>query len=343
MTANATYMRMEIEEIPDAAQRLLDGSGASLAEAGQRLKQLQPVMVATIARGSSDHAAAFLKYAIELTAGVPVASIGPSIMSIYGRELRLDGCAAISISQSGKSPDIVAMTQSARRNGALTVALTNTAGSPLAESADIAIDLAAGKEQSVAATKSFVSSVIAGLTILAHWTDDEGLSAALTKLPEALRRAVTVDWTPLLAALKDRNSLYVLGRGPALAIAQEAALKFKETCGIHAEAYSAAEVLHGPARIVEAGFPVLALASRDASEAGVAEIADRLANQGATAFATTDRVSVAQRIPFVETGHGITDALTLIASFYAFVEMLSRYRGFDPDHPPHLKKVTETV
>jgi len=343
MTANATYMRMEIEEIPDAAQRLLDTSRASLVEAGERLKRLQPVMVATIARGSSDHAAAFLKYAIELTAGVPVASIGPSIMSIYGRELRLDGCAAISISQSGKSPDIVAMAQSARRNGALTIALTNTAGSPLAESADIAIDLAAGKEQSVAATKSFVSSVIAGLSILAHWTDDQGLSAAITKLPEALRRAVTVDWTPLLSALKDRNSLYVLGRGPALAIAQEAALKFKETCGIHAEAYSAAEVLHGPARIVEAGFPVLALASRDASEAGVAEIADRLANQGATAFATTDRVAVAQRMPFVETGHGITDALTLIASFYGFVEMLSRHRGFDPDHPPHLKKVTETV
>jgi glucosamine--fructose-6-phosphate aminotransferase (isomerizing) len=336
-------MRMEIEEIPDAAQRLLDGSRDSLAEAGERLKRLQPVMIATIARGSSDHAAAFLKYAIELTAGVPVASIGPSIMSIYGKELRLDGCAAISISQSGKSPDIVAMAQSARRNGALTVALTNTAGSPLAESADIAVDLVAGKEQSVAATKSFVSSVIAGLSILAHWTDDAALSVALTKLPEALRRAVTVDWTPLLAALKDRNSLYVLGRGPALAIAQEAALKFKETCGIHAEAYSAAEVLHGPARIVEAGFPVLALAARDASEAGVAEIADRLANQGATAFATTDRVSVAQRMPFVETGHGITDALTLIASFYGFVEMLSRHRGFDPDHPPHLKKVTETV
>jgi glucosamine--fructose-6-phosphate aminotransferase (isomerizing) len=343
MAANATYMRMEIEEIPDAAQRLLDTSGAALAEAGERLRRLEPVMIATIARGSSDHAAAFLKYAIELTAGVPVASIGPSIMSIYGRELRLDGCAAISISQSGKSPDIVAMAQSARRNGALSIALTNTAGSPLAESADIAIDLAAGKEQSVAATKSFVSSVIAGLAILAHWTGDAPLRAALAKLPETLARAVTVDWTPLVAALKDRNSLYVLGRGPALAIAQEAALKFKETCGIHAEAYSAAEVLHGPARIVEAGFPVLALAARDASEAGVAEIADRLAHQGATAFATTDRVAVAQRMPFVETGHGITDALALIASFYGFVEMLSRHRGFDPDHPPHLKKVTETV
>jgi glucosamine--fructose-6-phosphate aminotransferase (isomerizing) len=343
MAAGATFMRMEIDEIPDAARRLLDGSAASLAEAGERLKRLQPVMVATIARGSSDHAAAFLKYAIELTAGVPVASIGPSIMSIYGRELRLDGCAAISISQSGKSPDIVAMAQSARRNGAFSIALTNTADSPLAGSADIAIDLAAGKEQSVAATKSFVSSVIAGLAILAHWADDGGLSAALTKLPEALSRAITVDWTPLLGALKDRNSLYVLGRGPALAIAQEAALKFKETCGIHAEAYSAAEVLHGPARIVEAGFPVLALAARDASEAGVAEIADRLARQGATAFATTNRVEVAQRMPFVETGHGITDALVLIASFYAFVEMLSRHRGFDPDRPPHLRKVTETV
>ena len=343
MAANATYMRMEIEEIPDAARRLLEGSAAQLAEAGERLKRLQPVMVATIARGSSDHAAAFLKYAIELTAGVPVASIGPSIMSIYGKELRLDGCAAISISQSGKSPDIVAMAQSARRNGALGIALTNTAGSPLAESADISIDLVAGKEQSVAATKSFVSSVIAGLAILAHWTGDNGLKAAIGRLPDALSRAVTVDWTPLLAVLRDRTSLYVLGRGPALAIAQEAALKFKETCGIHAEAYSAAEVLHGPARIVEAGFPVLALASRDASEAGVAEIADRLANQGATAFATTSRVATAQRIPFVETGHGITDALTLIASFYAFVEMLSRHRGFDPDNPPHLKKVTETV
>ncbi len=343
MGANATYMRMEIDEIPDATRRLLDFSAGQLAAAGTRLRKQQPVMVATIARGSSDHAAAFLKYAIELTAGVPVASIGPSIMSIYGRELRLDGCAAISISQSGKSPDIVAMAQSARRNGALLLALTNTADSPLALSADLSVDLVAGKEQSVAATKSFVSSVVAGLAILGHWVEDQALLASLRALPEVFSRAVTADWTPLLAALRDRNSLYVLGRGPALAIAQEAALKFKETCGIHAEAYSAAEVLHGPARIVEAGFPVLALASRDAAEAAVAEIADRLARQGATCFATTSRVAVANPLPFAETGHPITDALALIVSFYGFVEMLSRQRGFDPDHPPHLKKITETV
>jgi glucosamine--fructose-6-phosphate aminotransferase (isomerizing) len=343
MAPNATHMRIEIEEIPEATRRLLDLSGSRLAEAGAALRQLQPVMIATIARGSSDNAASFLKYAIELTAGVPVASIGPSVMSIYGRELRLEGCAAISISQSGKSPDIVAMAESARRNGALGIALTNTAGSPLAMASNIAIDLNAGVEQSVAATKSFVSSVVAGLSVLAHWVEDQSLLASLQALPQVFERAVTIDWTPVMGALRDRHSLYVLGRGPALAIAAEAALKFKETCGIHAEAYSAAEVLHGPARIVEAGFPVLALASRDAGEAGVAEIADRLARQGANAFATTDRVAVAQALPFVPTGHPVTDALSLIVSFYAFVEMLSRQRGLDPDHPPHLRKVTETL
>jgi glucosamine--fructose-6-phosphate aminotransferase (isomerizing) len=338
-----THMRMEVEEIPDATRRLLQDSADQLKAAGAALKAKQPAMVATIARGSSDHASAFLKYSIELVAGIPVASIGPSIVSIYGRELKFDGCAAIAISQSGKSPDGVAMEQSARRNGALCIALTNTPDSPLAQSADLAVDLRAGVETSVAATKTFVSSVVAGLSVLGHWTGDNALLASLEALPDAFGRSVTQDWTPLMAGLKGRDSLYVLGRGPALAIAQESALKFKETCGIHAEAYSAAEVLHGPARIVEQGFPVLALASRDAGEAGVAEIADRLTRQGANVFATTERVTQATRLPFVGTGHPITDALPLIVSFYAFVEMLSRYRGFDPDHPPHLKKVTETL
>src|SRR3954464_10830821 len=119
-----SLMRQEIEEIPDAVARLLGDGDADLRAAGAALRDRDPVMVATIARGSSDHAASFLKYAIELTAGVPVASIGPSIMSIYGRELRLAGCAAIPISQSEKSPDSVARAQSARRNGALTIALS---------------------------------------------------------------------------------------------------------------------------------------------------------------------------------------------------------------------------
>jgi len=340
---NATYMRQEIEEIPQAAARFLSESEGVLAAAGQALKRKNPAVIATIARGSSDQAAGFLKYAIELTAGVPVASIGPSIVSIYGRELKLDRAAAISISQSGKSPDIVAMAESARKGGALSFALTNTADSPLAAAADFTIDLRAGPEKSVAATKSFVSSIIAGLGLLAHWTADEKLLAALATLPVALEAAVGCDWSPLLAALDGHQSLYVLGRGPTLAIAGEAALKFKETCGIHAEAYSAAEVMHGPVRIVEAGYPLLVLASRDAAEASVAGIADKLAAQGAMTFITSDRVSAARSLPFALSGHPLTDALVLIVSFYGFVEALSRRRGFNPDQPPHLKKVTETV
>jgi glucosamine--fructose-6-phosphate aminotransferase (isomerizing) len=154
---------------------------------------------------------------------------------------------------------------------------------------------------------------------------------------------VSLDWSPLLNSLAGRDGLYVLGRGPSLAIAAEAALKFKETCGIHAEAYSSAEVLHGPARLVENGFPILALAARDAAEAGIAEVADRLAAQGANVLATTSRARSARILPSMETGHPLTDALTLIVGFYAFVECLSRQRGFDPDRPPHLRKVTETV
>jgi len=338
-----TFMRREIEEIPEAVGRFLGASEGLLANAGQALKRRNPAVVVTIARGSSDHAAAFLKYAIELTVGVPVASLGPSIVSIYGRTLKLERAAALSISQSGQSPDIVALAQTARQGGALSIALTNTADSPLGGTADFTIDLMAGPERSVAATKSFVSSVVAGLALLAHWAADDNLMAALATLPLALRDAIGCDWSPLLEALDGHNSLYVLGRGPSLAIAEEAALKFKETCGIHAEAYSAAEVMHGPVRIVEPGYPLLVLAARDAAEPSVAGMADKLAAQGALTFATSARTAAARHLPFAVSGHPLTDALVLIASFYGFIEALSRRRGFDPDHPPHLNKVTETL
>jgi glucosamine--fructose-6-phosphate aminotransferase (isomerizing) len=338
-----SLMRQEIEEIPAAITRLLGEGEAEFRAAGMALRERDPVAVVTIARGSSDHAAAFLKYAIELTAGVPVASIGPSIASIYGRPIRLARCAAIGVSQSGQSPDIVAMAEAARRGGALTLAITNVAGSPLARAAEFPLDLRAGPERSVAATKSFVASVVAGLVVVAHWTGNAELQTALARLPQGLGAALACDWGPILDVLSPQRSAYVLGRGPALAIANEAALKLKETCGIHAEAYSAAEVVHGPARIVEDGFPVLALAGHDAAEASVAEIADRLAGQGALAFATTSRAAAAEVLPAADTGHPITDALALVVTFYGMVEALSRRLGNDPDHPPHLRKVTETL
>lgn len=339
----ASRMRREIEAIPGAVARLLAVSHSELLQAGHALRERDPRFVVTVARGSSDHAAAFLKYAVELTAGIPVASVGPSIASIYGAQLKLAGSVCLAISQSGASPDIVTLAKSARRGGALVVSLTNTAGSPLAGASDCTLDILAGVEQSVAATKTFVNSAVAGLALLGHWQDDTPLLSALGQLPEQLCNAVHCDWSALTEALGATHSLFILGRGPSYAIANEAALKFKETCAMHAEAYSAAEVMHGPLALVKPGFPVLALAARDRSEPAMAEAADALAGRGATVFATTGRVRSAHRLACVATGHPLTDALALVVSFYAFVEAFARQRGLDPDHPPHLRKVTETL
>ncbi len=338
-----THMRQEINEIPEAAARLLDRSAADLAKAGQALREKDPAFLVTIARGSSDHAATFIKYAIELTAGRPVASLGPSLASIYGADLKLGGGAAIAISQSGKSPDIVAMAEAATKSGAVTVALTNTLPSPITQASLYAVDINAGPELAVAATKSFVNSIVAGLALLSEWTGDDALKAAVRALPDHLEKAVTLDWSEFASQLGDAESLYMLGRGPALAIASEAALKFKETSNMHAEAYSAAEVLHGPVALVEDKFPVLAFAARDAAEASIVEIVDSLAGKRALAFATSGEVKAAHKLPFVATGHPLTDALALIVPFYGFVEAWSRSKGFDPDQPAALKKVTETL
>lgn len=337
-----TNMRREIDEIPQAVARLLDRSGRALSAAGAALAARDPAFLVTIARGSSDHAALFLKYAIELQAGRPVASLGPSLASIYGATLKLDGAGAIAISQSGQSPDIVAMAEAATKAGAVSIALTNTVPSPIATACTHAVDIEAGPEIAVAATKSFVSSIVAGLAILGAWTGDRALQAAVADLPEKLEAAVRLDWSSLAAALGDAESLFVLGRGPALAIASEAALKFKETSGMHAEAYSAAEVLHGPVALVGARFPILALAARDAAETAVVTVADGLADKGALAFTTSAKAHRARQLPFVETGHPLTDALALIVPFYGFVEAWSRAQGLDPDAPVSLKKVTET-
>jgi glutamine---fructose-6-phosphate transaminase (isomerizing) len=343
MSMSRTHMRAEIEEIPAAVRRLLADPGNALRNAGLRLRGADPAVIVTIARGSSDHAATYLKYAIELTAGIPVASLGPSIASIYHAPLRLDRAACLAISQSGQSPDILALAARVRAAGAFTIALTNAIGSPLAAAANLAVALNAGPEKSVAATKSFVTSIVAGLAILAHWREDMALHAALAALPGQFEQAMATDWSALANALMTANSLFVLGRGPAHAIANEAALKFKETCGLHAEAYSGAEILHGPAALVRRGFPVIALIARDSAEPAMAATVSRLAAQGGKVFASSTAATGAELLPFVATGHSLTDPLALIVSFYAFIERLARQRGFNPDSPPDLSKITKTL
>jgi glutamine---fructose-6-phosphate transaminase (isomerizing) len=342
MTA-PSKMRLEINEIPQAAERLIQSSQKTIQELSRALKGKNPAFVATVARGSSDHAANYLKYIVEMQLGLPVASLGPSVASIYGSQLKMPLGAMIAISQSGKSPDIVAMAENARRGGSFTAAFTNVISSPLATVCDVALDIQAGPELSVAATKTFVNSVVAGLLLVAGWTTDRNLMEALYTLPAALSGAVETDWSALGESLEGRHSLYILGRGPAYAIACEAALKFKETSGMHAEAYSSAEVMHGPVSIVGEGFPVLALAARDQAQASIVSIADKLVEQGAKVFITSDLAENASPLPFAATGHPLTDALVQIASFYGFVEMLARSRGYDPDQPRHLRKVTETT
>lgn len=337
-----SHMAREVAEIPEAAARFLARSRPAVAEAAAALRAADPRLFVTVARGSSDHAASYLKYCIELASGVPVASVGPSVASVYGRVLRLSGAACIGISQSGRSPDLVEMMRAAGAGGALTIAITNQPEAPMAATSRHCLPLCAGEERSVAATKTFVTSALAGLALLAEWTGDGALHKAVADAPEAFARALALDWAPLAARLARAQSLYVLGRGPAFAMASEAALKFKETCGLHAEAYSAAEVLHGPAAIVQAAFPVLAFGVEDAALPGLLATAERLAAQGADVFVTAGTAQGATTLPHVPGLHPSLAPLALIVGFYGFIEGLARRRGFDPDLPPHLRKVTET-
>ncbi len=349
MHETATLMRREIDEIPQAVARLMSAGRAERQAAAQAARALDPRLCVTVARGSSDHVATALKYAFELSLGLPVASLGPSLASIYGARLRLERSLCLSVSQSGQSPDIVAMTRAAVRDGAQAIAITNDPASPLAEAAHHVLDIHAGPERSVAATKTFVTSAVAGLALLAEWAQDADLMGALTALPDRLAQAAALDWPELRASIGPTASLFTLGRGPAWAIAGEAALKFKETCQLHAESYSSAEILHGPVSIIGAGFPVLAFAAGDAAEPALVQVAGQIAQMGARVFVTSDLARPAGaagplgRLEHVRTGHPLTDPLALIVSFYAMVERLAGDLGINPDNPRHLRKVTETV
>lgn len=341
--ASETHMRREVLEIPAAIETLLTKGQSGITLTAEALAERDPAFMISVARGSSDHAATYFKYASELVAGIPVASVGPSVASIYGRPLKLRGSACIAVSQSGKSPDIVQMASMARRQGALSIALTNHPESDLALASSHTLELHAGTEVSVAATKTFVTSVVSAIWLLAEWQKDADLLAAIRQLPKALEKAATADWSALGEQITSRQSLYCLGRGPTLAISNEAALKFKETCQLHAESYSSAEVLHGPVSIVDREFPVLALCASDQAEQALVDVADEIAGKGAMVFATSNKAKHATHLQSVRTQHPLTDPISLIVSFYALVESVARSRGINPDEPRHLKKVTETV
>lgn len=333
-----SLMQQEALEAPEAVARFLAMNGKALAALGHRLREAPPPVILTSARGSSDNAAAYFKYLTEIVLGVPCASVGASVVSVYGAALQACGALCVTISQSGKSPDIVALQDAARKAGALTVAIVNVADSPAGRNADICLPLYAGAEHSVAATKSFIVSLVAGAAIVARWSGDRALTAAVDALPDHLHAAAKTNWPMFNSFAKGAESLYVLGRGPSLPIAAETALKLKETCAIHAEAYSVAEVMHGPLELLGAGFPVFVYAPQDAAYAATMDAIARMKATGADVLAAGPG-----GLPCVSTGHALLDPIAMVQSAYLAIEQLARDLGRNPDAPRLLKKVTETI
>jgi glucosamine--fructose-6-phosphate aminotransferase (isomerizing) len=255
----------------------------------------------------------------------------------------MPGALFLAITQSGRSPDLIELAEAARADGALTVALVNDPQSPLAERCEVVLPMHAGPERSVAATKSYIASLASVLQLLAQWSDDAGLRTAVVRLPDDLNDALRRDWRPAVPMLSRLNNVYVVGRGPGFAAAQEAALKLKETCGIHAEALSAAELMHGPLALAGPDFPVLLFSQRDESLDTLREFADSLADRNVPIVSagplSADRLT---RLPTGNGVHPFAQPIVLIQSFYPLADALARARDRDPDHPPHLKKVTET-
>ena len=346
MRVENTYMFQEAASSSDAVRAQLRVDGAAIAAIGAELRRLAPRAVITCARGSSDHAATYAKYLIETRAGVLTASAAPSVSSVYGVAQDLRGCLFLALSQSGRSPDLLASVAAAKAAGATVLALCNTPDAPLMAAADWAIELRAGVEVSVAATKSYIATLSALAQMVAAWTQDAALESSVGTLPGLLDQSWALDWSAALAPLESAANLYVVGRGLGLGAAQETALKCKETCGLHAEAFSSAELRHGPYALLGPEFPALLFAQRDATRRGIEALSLELARRGVPVLIAGAEESVTAAgaivLPALDVAAEVAPIL-LVQSAYRLIATLAVRRGFDPDHPAHLLKVTETV
>ncbi|WP_400769934.1 SIS domain-containing protein [Methylosinus sporium] len=342
MTMQDNQIAIEAREAPQAVARQRELIAPRLAPLVARLRNVDPRVVVTCARGSSAHAATFAKHLIERGLGLPVASAAPNISSVYGGALRLDGQFFLAISQSGGSNDLIEQAAAARRSGAVTACLVNEVESELAAQCEFVLPMAAGPEFAVPATKTFIASLAALARLVALWSQDRALDDALARLPERLARAAELDWSRMVDAFSRAESLVTIGRGPTLAIAREAALKLKETANLHAEAFSAAEFMHGPVSLVSPLYPILMLTPTDEAASGMRRLAEDLRGKGAALFTTDREDETRNRLPTIAADHPETDAICLIQSFYAMAARLAAARGVDVDRPRHLQKVTRT-
>ncbi len=341
MSLRATAMVKEAADSGAALRAQARANAAALSDIGRALRARPPRAVVTCARGSSDHAATFAKYLIETRAGVVTASAAPSITSVYDASPDLRDCLFLAISQSGRSPDLIASARAAAAQGAMTLAMVNADDSPLAAACHYCLPLHAGTERSVAATKSFIAALGALVALVAEWTADGSLRAALDAAPTELEAAWELDWSAALPQLQNASHVYVIGRGLGLAIAQELALKCKETAGLHAEAFSSAEVRHGPQALLDGGFGALLLAQHDATLPGVRALGSELAARGVRVLAAGVTIPGTISLPTITTDP-VIEPLLLAQSGYRLIATAAVARGHDPDRPPYLAKVTET-
>jgi glutamine---fructose-6-phosphate transaminase (isomerizing) len=320
----------EIAQIPSRLKTVATANRDALVAAEARFRAARPPALFTIARGSSDAAAAYAPYRLTPALGIPVGSFAPSLASLDRLTVTADGLWTLAISQSGRSPDLLAAQAAFANTGCTRLALVNDLAAPLAEGADIVLDQSAGEERSVAATKSVSCSLLAidllAAALAGRGADNEAYAAAVAGAAE---QALASPHD--LAALDAIDSAYIIGRGDSLPIALEAALKLKEVANLHAEAISAAEVMHGARALAGKRLGVLGFAGPGAAGASVVETLRALALQGSptTLVAASDREQGA--------------AVALLAGFYAALPALARRRGHDPDRPQALRKVTMTL
>ncbi|NHZ35479.1 SIS domain-containing protein [Massilia sp. CCM 8692] len=335
-------MLKEALSAADCVALQLENDVERYAELGRKLRTTTFNTALTVARGSSDHAANYCAYLIMARMGRIVASLPMSLVTLYKSPLVTRDTLTIAISQSGQSPDVVEPIKYFRDGGATTIALVNDIDSPLAAAAEWAMPLRAGKEQSVAATKSFITSLVAGARLVAQWQNDPELTEGLAALPDALRSATELDWSAALDVLTPARNIMVVGRGISFPIALESALKFKETSALQAEAFSGAEIKHGPMALIEDGYPLLIFATRGPTQAGLIALAAEMRTRGARVLLAAP-ADVAERdltLPIAATPD--LDPIVAVQAFYVMAAHLSKARGMDPDRPRHLSKVTKT-
>lgn len=343
-----TIMEKEARSVPEKVEKQLKENKSLWEDICKSLKKRHLKYAMTVARGSSDHAATFAKYLFEVELGLVTSSAAPSVYTIYDQKFNHNGGLVVGISQSGKSPDLYETVAKATESGAPTISLVNQVQSPLAEASEFVVPLHADTEVAVAATKSYISTLVALIQFSAIYTNNKSLLTALDQLPELLALCNETNWESVVSSFEHTQHAYIVGRGFSFPIAQEAALKLKETSSLHAEAFSSAEVLHGPFALVKDHFPVLVFGQNDASLPGVVDLTKRMTEMGARTFLclphtdNKEHIVCSSRLPMPRSIHPRLDPIMSIQAFYIMAARLAVKRGLNPDKPKNLKKVTET-